>query len=100
MDENQSDQPDDLSSQPTSRKKRSAVRYVLAEPTLFVTDAELSRRLGVLEKVAYAAIHVLDHTRDSGLPQKQALWGSRRYRPAVRQWFDRRYGVSQGRARE
>jgi hypothetical protein len=45
-----------------SRKKRSAVRYVLAEPTLFVTDAELIRRLGVLEKIAYAAIHVLDHS--------------------------------------
>jgi hypothetical protein len=78
MDENQSDQPDDPSSEPTSRKKRSAVRYVLAEPTLCVTDAELSRRLGVPEKVAYAAIHVLDHTRDSGFPQKQAVGIGRR----------------------
>src|SRR5580704_8058360 len=70
------------------RKKRSAVRYVLAEPTLFVTDAELIRRLGVPEKFAYAAIHVLDHSRDSGFPQKQATWGKRRYWPAVKQWFD------------
>jgi hypothetical protein len=41
------------------RKKRSAVRYVLAEPTLFVTDAELIRRLGVPEKFAYAAMRLL-----------------------------------------
>jgi hypothetical protein len=51
MDEDQSDRPDDRPSQP-SREKRSAVRYVLAEPTLFVTDAELIRRLGVPEKIA------------------------------------------------
>jgi hypothetical protein len=94
MDENQSDQPDDPPGEPTSRKKRSAVRYVLAEPTLFVTDAELIGRLGVPEKVAaYAAIHVLDRTRDSAFPQKQATWGHRRYWPAVKQWFDRANGV-------
>ena len=82
------------------RKKRSTVRYVLAEPTLFVTDAELIRRLGVPEKFAYAAIHVLDHSRDSGFPQKQATWGKRRYWPAVKQWFDWRNGVGPVRTRE
>jgi hypothetical protein len=81
-------------------EKRPAVHYVLTEPTLFVTDAELIRRLGVPEKIAHAAIHVLDRTRDSGFPQKQATWGKRRYWPAVKQWFDRRYGVGPARTRE
>ena len=44
-----------------------------------MTDAELIGRLGVPEKVAaYAAIHVLDRTRDSGFPQKQAVGIGRR----------------------
>jgi hypothetical protein len=98
MDEDHSERPDDRPSQP-SRKKRPAVRYVLAEPTLFVTDAELIRRL-VPEKFAYAAIHLLDHSRDSGFPQKQATWGKRRYWPAVKQWFDWRNGVGPVRTRE
>jgi hypothetical protein len=98
MDEDQSDRPDDRPSQPG--KKPAAVRCVLAEPTLFVTDAELIRRLGVPEKIAHAAIHVLDRTRDSGFPQKKALWGNRRYWPAVKQWFDRSNGVGPARIRE
>jgi len=49
MDENQSDRPVDRTSQPSSRKKRSAARHVQAEPTLFVTDAELIQRFGVPE---------------------------------------------------
>jgi hypothetical protein len=69
------------------------VRYAPAEPALFVTDAELIRRLGVPEKIARAALHALDRDRGSGFPQKQATWGRRRYWPAVEQWFDRRYGV-------
>jgi len=48
-----------------------------------VTDAELIRRLGVPEKIAYAAIHALDRDKGSGFPQKQAVWGKRRYWPAV-----------------
>jgi hypothetical protein len=81
-------------------EKRPAVHYVLTEPTLFVTDAELIRRLGVPEKIAYAAIHMLDRARDSGFPQKQATWGKRRYWPAVKQWFDRHNGVGPARTRE
>jgi hypothetical protein len=64
---------DDRPSQP-SGKERSAVRYVLAEPTLFVTDAELIRRLGVPEKIAYAALRRLDKS-GLGFPEKQATWG-------------------------
>ena len=59
--------------------------------TLFVTDAELIRRIGVPEKIARVAIHALDRDKGSGFPQKQALWGKRRYWPAVRAWFDRQY---------
>jgi len=44
MGEHQSDQPDDPQSEPARRKKRSAARYQIVEPTLFVTDAELIRR--------------------------------------------------------
>ncbi len=55
------------------RKKRDVVRVVHAEPTLFVDDAELIRRLGVAEKIARPAIYVLENRRDSGFPQKQVL---------------------------
>jgi hypothetical protein len=58
---------------------------------LFVTDAELIRRLGVPEKSARTAIRMFDRDLSKGFPQKQALWGDRRYWPAVRAWFDRHY---------
>jgi hypothetical protein len=79
------------------RKKRDVVRVVHADPTLFVDDAELIRRLGVPEKIARPAIYVLEAKRDSGFPQKQALWGNRRYWPAVRAWFDQQYDARGGR---
>jgi hypothetical protein len=62
---------------------------------LFVTDAELIRRLGVPEKIARGALRALDNMggRHSGFPQKNKLWGNRRYWPAVRQYFDAQYGV-------
>lgn len=62
--------------------------------TLWVTDAELIRRSGVPEKIARAAIQVLDSTRGSGFPPKQKLWGDRRYWPAVKAFFDRTSGLS------
>jgi hypothetical protein len=65
---------------------------------LFITDAELIRRLGVPEKIARQAIFMLDRNRKSGFSKKEPLWGKRRYWPAVRAWFDRtRIGIfSQG----
>ncbi len=60
---------------------------------LFVTDAELIRRLGVPEKIAKAAIRVLDETRGSGFPPKQKLWGDRRYFPDVLRFFDRHFAT-------
>lgn len=59
-----------------------------AEPALWITDAELIRRLGAPEKIARQAIRALDTNPRSGFPQKQALWGHRRYWPAVKSYFD------------
>lgn len=56
--------------------------------TLYITDAELIRRMGVPEKIAREAIRMLDAMPGSGFPKKQKLWGDRRYWPAVRDYFD------------
>lgn len=61
---------------------------------LYITDAELIRRLGVPEKIARDAIKELDHQhRTTGFPQKVPLWGNRRYWPAVKAWLDRTNGL-------
>lgn len=60
---------------------------------LYVTDAEIIRILGVPEKVARQAIRALDQNRNSQFPKKQALWGDRRYWPAVKLWLDRTGGL-------
>lgn len=69
---------------------------------LWLTDAELIRRMGVPERVARATLTELDK-RGTGFPQRQKLWGDRRYWPAVVAYFDRVYGLkmdaSQGRHR-
>jgi hypothetical protein len=56
---------------------------------LYVTDAELIRRLGVPEKIARQAIEMLDRDRRSGFPPKQKLWGNRRFMPAIMAWLER-----------
>jgi hypothetical protein len=61
--------------------------------TLYITDAELIRRIGVPEKIARAAISALDHNPRSGFPKKVALWGNRRYWPAVKAYLDRTSGI-------
>jgi hypothetical protein len=72
--------------------------------TLYVTDAEMIRRMGVPEKIARRVIGGLDAKHlETGFPQKDPLWGDRRYWPAVRAWLERRsaptMGLSQGRKR-
>lgn len=57
--------------------------------TLYVTDAEIIRRMGVPEKIARDAIRELDRNRFSGFPQKSKLWGDRRYWPAVKAYLDK-----------
>jgi hypothetical protein len=59
----------------------------LRPQTLFVTDTDMIRRIGVPEKIARAAIRALDENPLSGFPQKSELWGNRRYWPAVEAWF-------------
>ena len=57
--------------------------------TLWVTDAELIRRSGIPEKIARVALQTLDADRRSTFPQKQRLFGNRRYWPAVKAYFER-----------
>jgi hypothetical protein len=57
---------------------------------LWVTDAELIRRLGVPKEYARAALQDLDRA-GSGFPKKQKVWGDRRYWPAVKAYFDELY---------
>jgi hypothetical protein len=64
-----------------------------ARDTLYITDEELIRRLGVPRKAARAALHMFDRDRTKGFPQKQALWGNRRYWPAVKAYFERLNGI-------
>lgn len=60
---------------------------------LYVTDIELIRRLGVPTKHGREALAAFDGNPRSGFPQKQALWGGRRYWPAVQAYFDKLHGV-------
>ena len=60
--------------------------------SLWITDAELIRRIGVPEKTAREMLRELDR-KASGFPRKQKLWGGRRYWPAVKAYFDALYGV-------
>lgn len=61
--------------------------------TLWVTDEELIRRLGAPRKSARAALAMFDRDLSKGFPQKQELWGKKRYWPAVRAYFDQHYGI-------
>ena len=70
-----------------------AARDTDRRETLWVTDAELIRRLGAPEKVAREAIRALDQNKRTAFPQKNKLWGGRRYWPAVRAWLDRTNGL-------
>jgi hypothetical protein len=57
---------------------------------LWVSDAELIRRIGVPEKKAREAIRMLE--AKSNFPKKEKLFGNRRYWPAVKGFMDKRYG--------
>jgi hypothetical protein len=66
--------------------------------TLFVTDVEMIRRIGVPEKIARAAIRALDENPHSGFPKKSELWGNRRYWPAVELWFQEQQDIDMNRS--
>lgn len=59
---------------------------------LYLTDAELIRRLGVPDKVLRPMLPNLE--RKLGFPPKQPLFGGRRYWPAVKQWLDKHNGLT------
>lgn len=59
---------------------------------LYLTDAELIRRLGVPEKVMRPMLPGLE--RDYGFPKKSPLFGERRYWPAVKSWLDKHNGLT------
>ena len=58
---------------------------------LWVTDAELIRRMGVPEKTARETPENAG-CQEQRLPRKQKLWRDRRYWPAVVAYFDYHYG--------
>lgn len=62
---------------------------------LWITDAEMIRRLGIPEKIMRENLRVLDAMdgRRTGFPQKSKLNGNRRYWPAVRAYYDLHYGL-------
>lgn len=59
---------------------------------LYLTDAELIRRLGVPEKVMRPMLPGLE--KNYGFPLKSPLFGGRRYWPAVKTWLDRHNGLT------
>jgi hypothetical protein len=63
---------------------------------LFVTDAEIIRRLGVPEKIGRGAIQELEksHPGRPRFPQKDPLFGGRRFWPAIEKFFMNRHGVT------
>lgn len=63
--------------------------------SLWVTDAEMIRRLGLPDKVARDRIRFLDvDPRRTGFPQKNKFWGNLRYWPAVKAYFDKVGGAT------
>lgn len=72
-----------------------AAHAIDTRETLWVTDAELIRRMGVPEKIARETLRALDlDPRRSRFPQKNKLWGDRRYWPAVKAYLDRTNGLN------
>lgn len=58
---------------------------------LYLSDAELIRRIGVPEKTMRSMLPGLE--KKYGFPRKQPLFGGRRYWPAVKAWLDKHNGI-------
>lgn len=61
---------------------------------LYLTDAELIRRLGVPDKKLRPMLPVLESKW--GFPPKSPMFGNLRYWPAVQKWLDRHEGLPIG----
>lgn len=59
---------------------------------LYLTDAELIRRIGVPDKTMRSMLPGLE--KNYGFPKKSPLFGGRRYWPAVKTWLDRHNGLT------
>jgi hypothetical protein len=59
---------------------------------LYLTDAEMIRRLGVPERTMRAMLPGLE--KNYNFPKKQPLFGDRRYWPAVKTWLDKHNGLT------
>jgi hypothetical protein len=59
---------------------------------LYLTDAELIRRIGVPEKTMRSMLPGLE--KNYGFPKKSPLFGDRRYWPAVKTWLDMHNGLT------
>lgn len=57
---------------------------------LYMTDAEIIRRMGVPEKRARHLIRHFDNNPKLLFPRKDKLFGDRRYWPAVKAFLDKR----------
>ena len=67
----------------------------LARPrrdALFISDAEMYRRLGVGEGIGRVAVRELEKRQI--FPPKDPLFGNKRYWPAIRAFLDARAGLS------
>jgi hypothetical protein len=58
---------------------------------LYLSDAELIRRLGVPDKAFRAILPALESKYN--FPRKQPLFSGRRYWPAVKAWLDKHNGL-------
>ncbi len=58
---------------------------------LFLTDAEMIRRLGVPERLLRPLLPALESKY--GFPPKSPFFGDRRYWPAVKAWLDKHHGL-------
>lgn len=65
---------------------------------LYLTDAELIRRLGVPERAMRPMLPGLE--AKYGFPRKNPFFGDRRYWPAVRAWLDKHNGLPVEAAKE
>jgi hypothetical protein len=59
---------------------------------LYLSDAELIRRLGVPAKVLRPLLPGLEDKYN--FPRKQPLFGGRRYWPSVKAWLDKHNGLT------
>ncbi len=72
----------------------SAATLEREKDKLYLTDAELIRRLGVPDKTLRSILPGLESKYN--FPRKQPLFGGRRYWPAVKAYHDRTNGLNIG----